>query len=440
VRRALTGLRQPRRDDGDLAARVFPILDLRLDRASDAPLALALSGGGDSMALLALAADWARDAGRRLIAFTVDHGLQPESARWTAFAGAAARDLGVDWRPLAWTGAKPERGVPAAARRARHALIAEAARAEGARVVLFAHTADDAAENALMRQTEGSNLGDLRAWSPSPVWPHGRDVFLLRPLLQVRRDALRRLLAARGLAWIEDPANEDVRFARVRARRRLAAGETPVAAEATAPEEVLRAAASAARVDAAGVITFPRSTALPGGVLAAALLCASGGDEPPRGEPLRRLLARLASGERFAATLRGARIEADEGAVRILRDAGETARGGLSPVTLEPGRASIWDGRFEVVHAAAAEIHALKGFAAGLNPEDREEIRRYAAAARPALPALVESPGASPVLATAKARVRCLVGSRFAAACGLVAHEGKIVLSPRGEAPAASLC
>src|ERR1700744_3142797 len=103
-------------------------LDLRLERGTDRPLPLAPSGGSDSTALLVRAAGWARENGRRLLALTVDHGLNRDSVRWTAEAGDVARRLGVDWRALAWEGPKPSAGLPAAARRARHALLAEAAR------------------------------------------------------------------------------------------------------------------------------------------------------------------------------------------------------------------------------------------------------------------------------------------------------------------------
>ncbi|WP_292046036.1 tRNA lysidine(34) synthetase, partial [Brevundimonas sp. UBA5718] len=138
--------------EGGLAARVLTRLDARLSRDVEQPLVLALSGGGDSIALLRLAAEWAKTRGRRLLALSVDHGLNPESGRWNAFAEQAARAVGGDWRGLRWDGDKPQTGLTAAARSARHRLIAEAARTAGARVVLFAHTADDIAEADLMRR------------------------------------------------------------------------------------------------------------------------------------------------------------------------------------------------------------------------------------------------------------------------------------------------
>ncbi|RZJ97851.1 MAG: hypothetical protein EON88_01980 [Brevundimonas sp.] len=149
-------------------------LTARLETQTARPLVVALSGGGDSVALLHLAADWADARGRPLLALTVDHGLTPASADWTARAEAAARAVGADWRGLVWRGDKPATGLPAAARLARHRLLADAARKAGARVILIAHTADDIDEGEVMR-AEGSSVGRLREWSPSPVWPEGRE-------------------------------------------------------------------------------------------------------------------------------------------------------------------------------------------------------------------------------------------------------------------------
>ncbi|HVY33064.1 MAG TPA: tRNA lysidine(34) synthetase TilS, partial [Caulobacteraceae bacterium] len=164
--------------------------DRRLDRQSRAPLAVAFSGGGDSLALLILARAWAQGAGRPVLALTVDHGLQAQSADWTRRAAETAERLGVGFRALKWEGEKPAAGVPAAAREARHGLIAEAARRAGAEVILVGHTLDDQLENALMRAA-GQRLGALREWSPSPVWPQGRGLFQFRPLLAQRRADLR---------------------------------------------------------------------------------------------------------------------------------------------------------------------------------------------------------------------------------------------------------
>ena len=296
-------------------------LQRRLDPGSRAPLAVALSGGGDSLALLHLTLDWAQAHGRPVLALTVDHGLNPDSAAWTTAAGAKARALGADWRALAWEGPKPTTGVQARARAARHALLAEAARAAGARVLLMGHTADDIAEGEAMRAADTPGLGRLREWSPSPAWPEGRGVFLLRPMLQVRRTDLRAFLDARGADWLDDPANADPRFARVRARQALAGGvATP--SPATDLDPAVPALAHRLSFTAAGA-EAPRAVlaAAPGPVLkpvlAAALLSVAGGSRPPRGPELERLIGVIAAGG--VATLAGARLDARTERIHIAR-------------------------------------------------------------------------------------------------------------------------
>src|SRR5690606_4998307 len=205
---------------GDLTSRVFARLDARLNHIGPEPIALALSGGGDSMALLDLAAEWARARGRGLLALTVDHNLNPDSAAWTRFAAEAARAAGADWRGLLWPQARGGAGLPARARAARHAPLAEAARDAGARVILTGHTADDVAEGQWMRAA-GATLARPRDWSASPAWPEGRGLMLLRPGRGERRDALRDHLRAGGASWLEAPANAAPRFGRGRARAAL---------------------------------------------------------------------------------------------------------------------------------------------------------------------------------------------------------------------------
>jgi tRNA(Ile)-lysidine synthase len=401
--------------------QVQAVLDRRLDPDSAAPVAVGFSGGGDSLALLRLTLDWARAHGRPVLSLTVDHQLQPDSVAWTRDAVAKAAALGAQARALAWTGDKPATGLSAAARRARHALLAEAARAAGAKVLLLGHTADDLAEAAAMR-AEGSSVSDPRYWSPSPVWPEGRGVMLLRPLLGERRAALRAWLSGRGETWLDDPANDDPRSARARARR---AGASLVDASPAEPRSP-----PIFEGDPHGVIQLRRDVAA--AHLAAACLCAAGTERPPRGERLERLVARLRSGAAFTATLAGARIEAAGDSVRVCRDAGETARGGLAVLTLSPGETGVWDGRYEITAGGAPiTVRPLKGLAAGLPRDQRQALKAVPAAARPALPAVIDTTGAAtcPVLvgpSLAMTNIECvgpLFLDRFRAATGFIDQE-----------------
>jgi tRNA(Ile)-lysidine synthase len=368
-------------------AAAFAALDQHLDAESGAPLAVAVSGGGDSVALLELTADWGRRCGRQVRVLHVDHGLSPDSGRWARDVQAHADRLSLTCDVLAWAGAKPANGLPAAARAARHALLAEAARACGARVILMGHTADDLREGEQMR-LDGSSLGRVRTWGPSPAWPEGRGVMLLRPVLGVTRGQLRNWLNERGLPWIEDPANVDPRFARARARSAPRDVETP-------PEPALSPAAGLVEDAGLGLLRTHRDTWLglqPGDavrLLSTLLLCAGGGARPPRSEALRRLLDALASGTE-AATLAGARAYAVGDWFWFGRDPG---RIGLPAWPTAAHDTIVWDGRLEVRSEAAGRVLALAGRARSLAPLDREVVRTLPAPFR-ATTAAIEMEGA----------------------------------------------
>jgi tRNA(Ile)-lysidine synthase len=425
IRRAVARHLLPQGEKDQVGAAVAAVLERRLNPASPRPVAVALSGGGDSVALLLAAQAWAQARGRPLLALTVDHGLQAQSAAWSEACATLAGQLGVEFRALAWDGPKPERGLPAAARAARHRLLAEAARAAGARVILAGHTADDVAEAQAMRQA-GSTTPGPREWSPSPVWPQGRGLFLLRPLLGLRRAVLREWLAARGQGWIEDPANADLRYARARARAALAGGAA-IAPEDAGPLML----AAACRVEPWGEIVLARAALRAADPRAAARLlgvaavCAGGGARPPTAAARARLAASLAGERPVAASLAGARIAADAEMLRIVREAGEARRGGLAPRALPPGEPVVWDGRFELCAAAPGlEVRPLAGLARRLPAAQRRALAALPAAARPALPAVVGPAGVScPLLGGGEASAASLVGARLRAAAGLIDRE-----------------
>ena len=397
------------------------VLDRRLAHRSRAPLTLAFSGGGDSLALLLMTADWARARGRDLHVLTVDHHLNPASAQWTQACERTAARLGLVFQALHWTGNKPTSGLQATARGARHTLIADAARAAGAHVVLMGHTADDRIEAAAMRAA-GSTVPDPREWAPSPVWPEGRNLFLLRPLLSCRRADLRAWLQARGEDWIDDPANMDPRHTRSRVRKTLGDAPPEPLKTDTPPAPI---ALSVASVPAAGVLALPR-TASPRAIAVAAL-CASGTSRPPRGDRLARLVEALAQPGDFTTTLSGARIEAGSTQIVFIRDAGEVRRGGLATRRLPPGEPVVWDGRFELTALKPGlSVQLLAGLANRLAKPERLRLSNLPPAARRALPAIVDDAGgvSCPVFAEAGLiRVNALAAPRFGAATGAVLQE-----------------
>lgn len=180
-------------------------------------LALAVSGGPDSMALLTLAARWRKRLrhGPKLIALTVDHGLRKEARGEAAMVKRAAIKLGISHRTVRWRGSKPTSGLQAKAREARYRLLADAARRQGAEHLATAHTLDDQAETVLFRMARGSGVAGLAGMAR--VTPLG-DAWLIRPFLDVPKARLVESLAARKIAFADDPSNRDPRFTRVRWR------------------------------------------------------------------------------------------------------------------------------------------------------------------------------------------------------------------------------
>lgn len=385
-------------------------------------LAVAVSGGADSMALALLAHAWARARRGRILALTVDHALRPESR---AEARAVARWMkrrGIAHRTLRWDGAKPATGLQAAAREARYRLLGAACRVAGALHLLLAHTRDDQAETVLLRLAAGSGPHGLAAM---PAVREHADYRALRPLLGVPRARLRATLAARGQAWIEDPSNRDERFARIRVRRALADAATGrAAALAAAAAELGRFRAARERLIAGAlaraVRLFPEGYARldPAALaeasadvgwraLGAVLATVGGLAHVPRGDSVRRLHADLCAGALGGGrTLGRCRVMPAGAGCLILRESR-----GLPSARPSAGAtvAVHWDGRFAVGIPARRERLELgplgaAGWAelAGLRPELREVALPYAA--RLALPAFRDAHGVVAVPALAYRR------------------------------------
>jgi tRNA(Ile)-lysidine synthase len=151
-----------------------------------------------------------------VVATTVDHGLRPEAAEEAASVGEICGALGVPHAIL--TGTMPEGNLQEGARTLRYALLAEWAR-DHARWIATAHQRDDVAETFLMRARRGAGVGGLAAMRAAR--PLG-GATLVRPLLDWSRPELEAIVAAAGIAPVQDPSNHDPRFDRARMRRLLA--------------------------------------------------------------------------------------------------------------------------------------------------------------------------------------------------------------------------
>lgn len=331
---------------------------------ADRPLGLAVSGGGDSVALLLLAAG----AGRADRVVTVDHGLRPEAAGEAAWVADLCARLGVPHEVLTWEGWSGRGNLQDAARRARQRLIGDWARARGLAAVALGHTRDDQAETVLMRLARQAGVDGL---SGMAARRRQGGVLWLRPLLEVGREELRAWLRARGQDWIEDPSNEAVRFDRVKARRMLphlallgidAEALAGVAARMAEAREALalqtgEAARRLARIEAGDVVIEREGyLALPAEIrrrmLVAALVWVGSAEYGPRAAPVQALMRVIAAGR--GGTLAGCRVLVRKAELRIVREARAVAA-----TVAAPGQ--LWDGRWRVTgpQIKGLEVRAL---------------------------------------------------------------------------------
>ncbi|MBL8546283.1 MAG: tRNA lysidine(34) synthetase TilS [Hyphomonadaceae bacterium] len=345
----------------------------RMEAACEgAPILVALSGGGDSVALLHALAE--RFGPQRLRAGVVDHALRAGSAGDAQRARGFADTLGVSAEIVTLSWPSEGKRTQQAARMARHRALCALAAKLGARVVALGHTGDDQAETVLMRAAAGSGwrgLAGMAPLAPAPVWPEGRGLLLARPLLNTRRAALRDALQSRGAAWIEDPANENPAYERVRTRARLAALEQQgfyplrlcaLAAHLRGVAEEVDAGAAALIASAATLglsIRIDRQRWAGAAVvrqraLQVLMLAASGEERGASSSAMAGIEARALGQHGF--TRSGVAFVPGPGIVTLRRDPGavlgRAGMPGLAPLALPPGEAVVWDGRLALTARA----------------------------------------------------------------------------------------
>jgi tRNA(Ile)-lysidine synthase len=205
----------------DLPLTVDEARDLVLtalpDWAQGQPMAVACSGGPDSLALTLLASDAFPG---QVTALIVDHGLRPESAAESTMVSRWLQAKNVPCEILTWTGNKPTSGVQLAARTARYRLLADACDRLRIGELLLAHHLDDQAETFLLAIGRKAGLQGLAGMAP---FRNQAELNYVRPLLSIRKARLVATLEAMGQPFLHDPSNENVRFDRARLRQQMQA-------------------------------------------------------------------------------------------------------------------------------------------------------------------------------------------------------------------------
>jgi tRNA(Ile)-lysidine synthase len=194
----------------------------------DSHFALAVSGGGDSMGLLALATQAMQlDEAPRFTVLSVNHGLRQAAAAEAAQVAAQCEKLHLPHITLMADKKLGASDIQQQARNLRYRLMAAWCAAQGAQGLVLAHHQDDQAETILMRMARGSGMGGLSGMAARQLLQtQAAPVLLLRPLLKYRGADVKALAHEAGLPVIEDPSNDDPQFERVRWRRLLPLLET----------------------------------------------------------------------------------------------------------------------------------------------------------------------------------------------------------------------
>jgi tRNA(Ile)-lysidine synthase len=372
-------------------------------------IAVAVSGGSDSMALLRLAEQWSQHR-IKISVLTVDHGLRPEAAAEAAKVAEWCAPLNLEHHMLRWEGTKPKTGLQAKARAARYDLLSKWCKANGVAYLLTGHTMDDQAETVLMRQQRTDTAESLAGIWETAIWD-GVKVF--RPLLGKSRADLRAYLTSLGQPWIDDPSNSDSRFERVRVRQTLAeedrrveladiavkAGRTArafsVATEQWVNEQLTTYPEGFGAIPRAGF--YELDPALQRRVLQQLLLIYGAGNPAEPGEL--DYLAKWIMGHGISRrTLGGAMFACRQSSVLIGR---EWARISPDPAAVPDSGEILWDGRFLIQAPPGAQVvpvGRLQGVAR------REEIPSFVQQSLPAvlmgdggvvIPHLAAGPGVS---------------------------------------------
>ncbi|HEX6442165.1 MAG TPA: tRNA lysidine(34) synthetase TilS [Stellaceae bacterium] len=333
-------------------------------------IAVAVSGGPDSMALALLADRWARRRGGQAWGLTVDHRLRPESAEEASAVAAWLAARGMPHEILVWAGDKPETGIQAAAREMRYRLLAGWCRVRGVLHLFTAHHREDQAETYLIRGRANSRVDGLAGISAVREFDGCR---VVRPLLTFPRARLAALLAEERQPFLEDPSNRSPAYERVRLRLGLDAGNIDQAIAASRDygrsrtererrlDQVLAryAAFHPAGFGVLDTMALAELDADVAGRALARLIATVGGSAYlARSERIARLRDALIASPRHARTLGGCRLVPWRGRLLVVRELGRAE----PPLLLEPGECRLWDRRILVSLARKRERGLAVGY------------------------------------------------------------------------------
>lgn len=347
----------------DFAALIAPYI------ASGEKVAVAVSGGPDSMALAFCLQRYVGQAGAtNLTALIVEHGLRPESAQEAQTVAERLSVMGIEAHILPWHHDGIDNRVHVRARAARYRLLLDACKARGIAKLFLAHHADDQAETILMRFAKGSGIDGLAGME---AVKEVEGVQLIRPFLSLPKVRLIATCEVQAIPFITDPSNEADKYARGRLRRMMplleqegftrerlldlseraheAKDALDFYAQAFLRDHAEILTGGAVRIDLSALRGQPRAV-----TLRAVAWILSDIDRTADYGPERKQLVPfvdwlLQEGESEARTLHGCLVQKGELCARavFLREAAAIA----DRQPLEAGQTILWDGRWDIAYS-----------------------------------------------------------------------------------------
>ncbi|KAA3517554.1 tRNA lysidine(34) synthetase TilS [Agrobacterium vitis] len=330
-------------------------------------LLVAISGGSDSTGLLLalhvqLQAMPAKPV--TLHAATIDHGLRDGSAAEAETVAALCARLGIPHVIRRWAGDKPKTGISAAARSARYQLLAGIAKEIGAAAILTGHTADDQIETIAMREKRSRNPAatGLAGMACSVLFENS--IWITRPLLRARRQAIRAFLQAKGLGWVDDPSNDNPAYERARIRARLSASPQigiPQNQRLFLSQQAATLLSTHATMVLPGLVNLDNALfEAPRAILFHALqaLIATVGGQPhgPGQDALVRLIALCEQPPGARLTLGRCLAHRHRNGIYLVREGRN-----LPHDRVKPGETVLWDGRWHISNIGRAESPVQPG-------------------------------------------------------------------------------
>jgi tRNA(Ile)-lysidine synthase len=349
----------------------------------DIRLLVAVSGGSDSLGLMLALNHAIHASGRRdidLHAATIDHALRAQSHDEAQMVADLCKSLSIPHHIRVWSGDKPGSGLPEAARMARYQLLSSIAATIGADLIVTGHTLNDQQETVAMRQMRSdADAAGLSGMAEAMLF--NGTIWVVRPFLNVTRQAIRSLLNAQNMRWIDDPTNENPAYERSRTRKSLEPSLHGLA-DFTALQQERRALADAAamflqdhvRLHDGRLAMFepsPRHDLVVQHHVLCVLAAVMGGRSHLAGrEQKQRLEQVLAAKNDTTLTVSRAVISRRKGRIFVARENRD-----LPVLVLPAGQTAIWDHRFRIRNNGTDPVRVSGGSTLGqVKPDHSRDI------------------------------------------------------------------